>query len=79
MRPQPKVLKERFRPVPLSLPILFPTPHALVIWFFFQYMHALETMHWSYYCSTAMSINVYQFIFASVESFSDLSSLVYDG
>ncbi|CAA6672652.1 unnamed protein product [Spirodela intermedia] len=31
MRPQPKVLKERFRPVPLSLPILFPTPHALAL------------------------------------------------
>ena len=29
--PEPGVVKERFRPVPLCLPVLFPTPHALVI------------------------------------------------
>ncbi|KAI9125672.1 hypothetical protein K1719_003090 [Acacia pycnantha] len=29
--PQPKTLKERFRPVPLCCPILLPTPHALAL------------------------------------------------
>lgn len=27
---QPRAIKERFRPMPICSPILFPTPHALV-------------------------------------------------
>ncbi|XP_078428005.1 transducin family protein / WD-40 repeat family protein isoform X2 [Wolffia australiana] len=30
-RVEPRVLKEKFRPVPLCQPILFPTPHALAL------------------------------------------------
>lgn len=34
--PQPRFVKERFRPVPLCAPILLPTPHALVNYFPFE-------------------------------------------
>ncbi|XP_057967387.1 uncharacterized protein LOC131157338 [Malania oleifera] len=30
-RPQPRAIKERFRPMPLCSPILLPTPHALAL------------------------------------------------
>lgn len=28
--PQTRAIRERFRPMPICLPILYPTPHALV-------------------------------------------------
>ncbi|KAF7152680.1 hypothetical protein RHSIM_Rhsim01G0066800 [Rhododendron simsii] len=34
--PQPRSMKERFRPMPLCCPILLPTPHALALRMIFQ-------------------------------------------
>lgn len=44
--PQPRAIKERFRPMPLCSPILLPTPHALVrcsylLSFLFHVIHLL--------------------------------------
>lgn len=48
---QPRAIKERFRPMPICSPILFPTPHALVtlscsfiiFWFRILVQHATDS------------------------------------
>lgn len=71
--PQPRSLKERFRPVALCSPILLPTPHALALRMILQ----LGVKHSWFNSSTIMDKGYYK-ILPSGSSTGDLRSYMID-